>query len=315
MVFHVARDASLSESEVRWLTDRTRELHELWGSLASSTAALDEAEAEEVYERLASFIRREADNMNCTVHETSPTYRGGTPFYIDELLGDLDIYFDEWKALTESRATLPCFLAGKKLSIVGVEPMVTRRLARWRSRSIVQEVMAPTDVVTYYLYLILFQKDTALGITMGFTNIARFYKDCMLMGQGFGIGLDFSGSRELRLYKHPALVVQAPNKFFIFKKHKYYLADASWGPLYFDRTHGRLRFIFSRGFDHSPFIFWVNFEISPKFRFINIEEPYYQSEPVKPEDLIKAIINNEQTKNSIENAIKELTATLQKLHS
>jgi hypothetical protein len=59
----------------------------------------------------------------------------------------------------------------------------------------------------------------------------------------------------------------------------------------------------------------VNFEISAKFRFINIEEPYYQREPVKPEDLIKAIINNEQTKNSIENAIKELTATLQKLHS
>jgi hypothetical protein len=183
------------------------------------------------------------------------------------------------------------------------------------SMSIVQEVMAPTDVVTYYLYLILFQKDTALGITMGFTNIARFYKDCMLMGQGFGIGLDFSGSRELRLYKHPALVVQAPNKFFRFKKHKYYLADASWGPLYFDRTHGRLRFIFSRGFNHSPFIFWANFEISPKFRFINIEEPYYQREPVKPEDLIEAIINNEQTKNSIENVIKELTATLQKLHS
>ena len=65
--------------------------------------------------------------------------------------------------------------------------------------------------------------------------------------------------------------------------------------------------------EHSPFIVWAEFKISPDFKLISIEEPYKQEEPVKPEDAIKVIVSSEQTRNNIESAVSELTATVQRL--
>ena len=303
--------ASLNEDEVGWLTELARRLHDFWSSIASPGVASDEVAAEEVYEELAELIRAEASKMNCVVQELSPTFsmRGWPIYYTNELLADLCIYFDGWRNLIEMGASSRCVLAGKKLTITDVEPMVIRR-----ARSpLIREIMEPSNSVTYYLYLILFERDVGFGITYGFASIAGLYKDCMLKGQSFGVGVNFFNGRELRLYKHPALALKVPNKFFKFKKHEYYLADVSWGPLYYDRSRGRLELILSRGLEHSPFIVWAEFKISPDFKFISIGEPYKQEEPVKPEDAIKAIVSSEQTRSNIEDAVNELTATVQRL--
>ena len=305
--------ASLNEDEVAWLTELARKLHDFWSSIASPDAASDEVAAEEVYEELAELIKAKASSMNCVVRELSPMFsmRRWPIYYTNELLVDLCGYFDGWRILTEFGLPPHCVLVGKKLTITDVEPIVIRR-----ARSpLIREIMEPTGVISYYLYLILFERDVGLGVTNGFASIAGLYKDCMLRGQSFGVGVNFFNGRELRLYKHPALVLEVPNKFFKFKKHKYYLADVSWGPLYYDRSRGRLEFILSRGLGskYSPFIVLAEFKISPDFRLISIEEPYKQDEPVKLENAIKAIINNEQTRSNIESAVSELTVTVQRL--
>jgi len=307
--------ASLNEDEVAWLTELARKLHNFWSSIASPDAASDEVVAEDVYEKLAELIRAKAGKMNCVVRELSPTFsmRGWPIFYTNELLVDLCAYFDEWRTLIGMGASSRCMLAGKKLTITDVEPMVIRR-----ARSpLIREIIEPTDVVSYYLYLILFERDVGFGITNGFASIAGLFKDCLLRGQSFGVGVNFFNGRELRLYKHPSLALEVSNKFFKFTKHQYYLADVSWEPLYYDRSRGRLELILSRGLEskYPPFIVLAEFRISPDFKLISIEEPYKQEEPVKPEDAIKAIISNKQIRSKIEEAINELTTTVQRLKS
>ena len=303
--------ASLNEDEVAWLTELARRLHDFWSSIASPDAASDEVAAEEVYEGLAELIRAEAGKMNCVVRELSPTFlmRGWPIYYTNELLADLCGHFDGWRILREFGLPPHCMLVGKRLTILDVEPIFIRRT----TKSLIREIMEPSNSVTYYLYLILFERDVGFGITYGFASIAGLYKDCMLKGQSFGVGVNFFNGRELRLYKHPALALKVPNKFFKFKKHEYYLVDVSWGPLYYDRSRGRLELILSRGLEHSPFIFWAEFEISPDFKLISIKEPYKQEEPVKPEDAIKAIVSSEQTRSNIEDAVNELATTVQRL--
>jgi len=303
--------ASLNEDEVGWLTELARRLHDFWSSIASPDAASDEVAAEDVYEGLAELIRAEASKMNCVVQELSPMFsmREWPIYYTNELLADLCGHFDGWRILMEFGLPPHCVLVGKRLTILDVEPIFIRRT----TKSLIREIMEPSNSVTYYLYLILFERDVGFGITYGFASIAGLFKDCMLKGQSFGVGVNFFNGRELRLYKHPALALKVPNKFFKFKKHEYYLADVSWGPLYYDRSRGRLVFILSRGLEHSPFIVWAEFKISPDFKLISIGEPYKQEEPMKPEDAIKAIVSNEQTRNNIESAVRELTATVQRL--
>jgi len=305
---------SLNEDEVAWLTELARRLHDFWSSIASPDAASDEVVAEEVYEELAELIKAKAGSMNCVVRELPPTFsmRRWTIYYTNELLVDLCAYFDEWRTLIEMGASSRCMLVGKKLTITDVEPMVIRRARSSFIREIIGSTYLITPVVSYYLYLILFERDVGFGVTYGFASIAGLYKDCVLRGQSFGVGVNFFNGRELRLYKHPALALEVPNKFFKFKKHEYYLADVSWGPLYYDRSRGRLELILSRGLEHSPFIVWAEFKISPDFKLINIGEPYKQEEPVKPEDAIKAIVSSEQTRSNIEDAVNELTATVQR---
>jgi hypothetical protein len=306
---------SLNEDEVAWLTELARRLHDFWSSIASPDAASDEVAAEEVYEELAELIKAKAGSMNCVVRELPPTFsmRRWTIYYTNELFVDLCAYFDEWRTLIEMGASSRCMLVGKKLTITDVEPMVIRRARSSFIREIIGSTYLITPVVSYYLYLILFERDVGLGVTNGFASIAGLYKDCVLRGQNFGVGVNFFNGRELRLYKHPPLVLEVPNKFFRFEKYQYYLADVSWEPLYYDRSRGRLEFILSRGLEHSPFIVWAEFKISPDFKLISIEEPYKQEEPVKPEDAIKAIVSSEQTRSNIEDAVNELTATVQRL--
>jgi hypothetical protein len=296
---------------VGWLTELARRLHDFWSSIASPDAASDEVAAEEVYEGLAELIRAEASKMNCVVQELSPTFsmREWPIYYTNELLADLCGHFDGWRILTEFGLPPHCVLVGKRLTILDVEPIFIRRT----TKPLIREIMEPSNSVTYYLYLILFERDVGFGITYGFASIAGLYKDCMLKGQSFGVGVNFFNGRELRLYKHPALALKVPNKFFKFKKHEYYLADVSWGPLYYDRSRGRLVFILSRGLEHSSFIVWAEFKISPDFKLISIGEPYKQEEAVKPGDAIKAIVSSEQTRSNIESAVSELTATVQRL--
>ncbi len=301
--------ASLNEDEVGWLTELARRLHDFWSSIASPNAASDEVAAEEVYEELAELIRTRASSMNCRIEELSPTFSAEELINIDGLLNNICINFDEWRDLRELGMSPHCVLMGRRVTIVGVEPVVVRQA----TKSLIQEIMEPTNIVTYYLYLFLFKRDTGLGVSMSFAARTGVYTDCMLRGQSFGVGVNFFNGRELRLYKHPPLALEVPNKFFKFKKHKYYLADVSWGPLYYDRSRGRLVFILARGLDHSPFIVWAEFKISPDFKLISIGEPYKQEEPVKLEGAVKAIVSSEQTRSSIEDAVNELTATVQRL--
>jgi hypothetical protein len=316
---HVPGVVSLNEDEVAWLTELARRLHDFWGSTASPDAASDEIAAEEVYEELAELIKAKAGSMNCVVRELPPTFlmKSWTIYYTytNELFVDLCTYFDEWRTLIEMGASSRCMLVGKKLTITDVKLMAARRARSLSIREIIGSTYLITPVVSYYLYLILFERDIGLGVTNGFASFAGLYKDCVLRGQSFGVGVNFFNGRELRLYKHSPLALEVPNKFFRFEKHQYYLADVSWGPLYYDRSRSRLEFILSRGLGskYPPFIVWAEFKILPDFKLISIEEPYKQEEPVKPEDAIKAIVSSEQTRSSIEDAVNELTATVQRL--